>query len=412
MKSVVPQAQSLGSAGAPPAVSRAPRDTSARGRLFAEAPKSAGEGARAPRILMTADTVGGVWTYAVELIRALPQVQFALATMGGEPEPLDLPNVQVFPSCYALEWMDEPWEEVDRAGDWLQEIARDFAPDLVHLNGYAHATLPWNVPTVVVAHSCVFSWWKAVKGEEPPAAYAEYHRRVSAGLAAADLVLAPTAAMLDSLGENYGFSGNGRVIFNARDPRLFSPGTKRNVIFAAGRLWDEAKNLAALEAVAPHIPWPIEVAGDRTRGGTSFCSSVDGSTDAQKRVPPVRYLGRLRPEALRAMFAAAAIYAFPARYEPFGLSLLEAALSGCALVLGDIPTLREVWGDAAVFVPPNDHAALATVLNELINDPSRREMLAQRALLRAAEFSPERMADAYLAAYATCLPSHSAEAVA
>ncbi len=31
----------------------------------------------------------------------------------------------------------------------------------------------------------------------------------------------------------------------------------------------------------------------------------------------------------------------PARYEPFGLSVLEAALSGCALVLGDIPSLRE-----------------------------------------------------------------------
>jgi glycogen synthase len=353
------------------------------------------------KVLMTADTVGGVWTYAVELIRALPQVQFALCTMGGEPEPLALPNVQVFPSRYALEWMDDPWQDVDRAGEWLLEIAREFQPDLVHLNGYAHAVLPWHAPTIVVAHSCIFSWWKAVKGEEPPPAYAEYHRRVSAGLAAADLVLAPTAAMLHSLCENYSFSGAGRVIFNARDPQLFSPGAKRNAIFAAGRLWDEAKNLTALEAVAPHVSWPIEVAGNSTHPG-------GGELHFQR----VRSLGRLPAADLQEQLATSAIYAFPARYEPFGLSVLEAALSGCALVLGDIPTLREVWGDTALFVPPDDHVALATALNELISDSPRRELLAQRARHRAAEFSPQRMADAYLAAYRTCLTSNAAEVAA
>ncbi|CAN5739955.1 glycosyltransferase family 4 protein [soil metagenome] len=356
------------------------------------------------KVMMTADTIGGVWTYAVELIRALPQVQFALATMGGEPEALELPNVQVFPGRYALEWMDEPWAEVDRAGEWLLEIARDFQPDLVHLNGYAHAVLPWNAPTVVVAHSCVFSWWKAVKGEKPPPQFDEYHRRVRSGLAAAALVIAPTAAMLNSLGENYDFAGDGRVIFNARDPQLFPPGYKRNVICAAGRFWDEAKNLATLEAAAPHVRWPIEVAG----GGTSFRSSMD----TPKRVPPLRFLGRLPAEQVPAMFAAAAIYAFPARYEPFGLSVLEAALSGCALVLGEIPSLREVWGDAAMFVPPNDCVALAAALNGLIEDPAARAAMAERARGRAAEFSPRRMAKAYLHAYADCLTSSAAEAVA
>ena len=53
----------------------------------------------------------------------------------------------------------------------------------------------------------------------------------------------------------------------------------------------------------------------------------------------------------------ATIFALPARYEPFGLSALEAGLAGCALVLGDIP-MREVWHDAAMFVPPEQPAAL------------------------------------------------------
>ena len=359
------------------------------------------------RILMTADTVGGVWTYAIELIRALPQIEFALATIGApitseqRAEASRLPNVQLFPSTYALEWMDDPWREVDRAGDWLLQIARDFKPSVVHLNGYAHANLRWPAPVLVVAHSCVLSWWAAVKEGDAPRGYDEYRRRVQEGLNAADVVVAPTDAMLQSLGENYDWRGDGRMIWNARDPQLFAPGEKRNAIFAAGRLWDEAKNLAALEAAAPHVRWPIEVAGD--------CSHPNG---AELQFRNVHGLGKLPTDELVARLATSAIYALPARYEPFGLSVVEAALSGCALVLGDIPTLREVWADAAMFVAPDDHVQLATALNLLIDDPASRSDFAERARRRAAEFSPERMAAGYLTAYRECLTRRTAEVAA
>ena len=353
---------------------------------------------------MTADTIGGVWTYALELARALPDIDFALATMGAPitaeqtAEASQVANVQLFSSSYALEWMDDPWIEVDRAGDWLLEIARDFNPDIIHLNGYAHAALRWPAPLLIVAHSCVLSWWTAVKQCDAPRGYAEYRRRVRAGLDAADVVVAPTAAMLESLGENYGWRGEGRVIWNARDPQLFAPGKKRDVIFSAGRVWDDAKNLAALEAAAPEVRWPIEVAGDAAHpNGTEL------------RFTNVRALGKLPGEQLMEHLATSAIYALPARYEPFGLSALEAALSGCALVLGDVPTLREVWGDAARFVDPDDHRALAATLNAVIDDDAERGRLAERARTRAAEFSPQRMAEGYRAAYSDCLTPRVAE---
>ena len=359
------------------------------------------------RILMTADSVGGVWTYTIELMRALPQIEFALATMGApittdhRAEAAQLPNVHLFPSSYALEWMDDPWADVDRAGNWLLEIAREFKPDIIHLNGYTHAAMRWPAPVVVVAHSCVLSWWAAVKNCEVPYGYAEYRRRVSEGLNAAGVVIAPTAAMLTSLSGNYDWRGDGRVIWNARDPELFSPGKKRDVISSAGRLWDEAKNLAALEAAAPTVRWPIEVAGDSRH-----------PNGHQLQLTNVRALGKLPAEQLFEHLATSAIYALPARYEPFGLSALEAALSGCALLLGDIPTLREVWGDAAVFVSPDDHAALAAALNSLIDDATRRTDFARRARQRATEFSPARMAAAYVDAYCNCLTKKTAEVAA
>jgi glycosyltransferase involved in cell wall biosynthesis len=95
----------------------------------------------------------------------------------------------------------------------------------------------------------------------------------------------------------------------------------------------------------------------------------------------------------------AAMFALPARYEPFGLSALEAGLAGCALVLGDIPSLREVWHDAAIFVPPDQPEALEATLLDLIADAPRRWSLAYTARVRAQQFTPERMAQGYMTLY-------------
>ena len=358
---------------------------------------------------MTTDTVGGVWTYALELARALAPhgVEVALASMGPPPNSLQraeaagLSNVILHESTHALEWMDDPWPEVERAGKWLLDLDAAFAPDVIHLNGYVHAPLPWGAPVLVAAHSCVFSWWLAVRGEPPPVSCREYQRRVGAGLAAADLVVAPTAAMLRALDEHYGKVGRGWVIHNARDPDDFLPAPKTPRIFAAGRAWDEAKNLAALDAVAPRVPWPISVAGDCRHPGGQWASFTH-----------VHCLGKLDVARMQTELQESAIYALPARYEPFGLSALEAGLCGCALVLGDIPSLREVWGDAAVFVEPGDQDALANTLNALIADDARRSELGRRARVRGLTYTPEKMAGRYLEAYGFCLEQQHAEVAA
>ena len=358
---------------------------------------------------MTTDAVGGVWTYALELARALEPhgVEIALASMGPPPGPAQRaeaagrPNVTLHESTFALEWMDDPWAEVARAGDWLLDLAAAFAPEIIHLNGYAHATLPWGVPVLVAAHSCVFSWWSAVRGELPPAACREYQRRVSAGLAAADFVVAPTTAMLAALEEHYGAIGRHWVIANAREPGGFSPAPKARRIFAAGRAWDEAKNLAALDAVAPRVSWPIRLAGDPRHPNGGSANFVN-----------VRCLGKLNAAEMRAELQESAIYALPARYEPFGLSALEAGLCGCALVLGDIPSLREIWENAAVFVAPDDKEALAGALNTLIAEDALRTELGRRARARALTYTPEKMAARYLAAYGCCLEQPCAEVAA
>lgn len=354
------------------------------------------------RILMSADTVGGVWSYALELARELIEAgdQVLIAAMGGRlsADQRDavaaVAGLRVEDSDYALEWMEDPWWELERAGRWLRALEREFRPDIVHLNHYCHGGLSWRAPVVMVAHSCVYSWHHWVKRAAPGSEWREYRRRVREGLRSADCVVAPTRAMLTDAARFYGPFRNQRVIYNGRRPREFAPAPKQWRVLSAGRLWDEAKNVAALAQVAPRLPWPVAVAGE-----------VAHPEGGERALSGVTCLGRLgAPEMARA-YAESAIYALPARYEPFGLSVLEAALAGCALVLGDVPSLRELWDGCARFVPPNDRGALERELKRLIHEPELRSSCARKARDRALTFTAGRMSERYRELYRELLTS-------
>jgi glycosyltransferase involved in cell wall biosynthesis len=347
-------------------------------------------------VLMTADPLGGVFTCALELSRGLEPhgVTVHLATMGAplsaaqRDELRACPNVTLHESTFKLEWMDDPWVEVDRAGEWLLALESELHPDVIHLNGYAHAALPWRSRPLVAGHSCLLSWWEAVRGEPAPEALGPYRARVSAGLKHAAMVIAPTRATLAELERHHGPLSRAKVICNGRAAARFPPREKLSLILAVGRLRDRAKNLAQLDAVSSDIRWPVVVAGE---GGPS--------EDHHDRPLGVTALGQLVTEDLARWMGGASLYALPARYEPFGLAPLEAALAGCALVLGDIPSLRELWGGRALFVPPDDGRALAAALNQLIDNPVQRHRLALRARSHALTFSVETMAAQYLHVY-------------
>jgi len=345
---------------------------------------------------MTADSVGGVWTYAMELCRVFSGrgIGVLLATMGDalsseqRAQATSLPHVELAESEFKLEWMPNAWDDVDAAGHWLLELERRFRPDVIHLNSYAHGAYPFLAPKLVVAHSYVLSWWRAVKSEEAPPSWAHYAQRVREGLSQANLVVAPTASMLESVRRHYGPLSHAQVIHHGRDGGKFKSAAKGPFIFSAGRLWDEAKNLGVLSEIAPQLPWPVMVAGPRVRDGVGEFSSTN-----------VAMLGELAESHLATFFARAAIGVFPARYEPFGLAVLEAALSECALVLGDIPSLRELWQGAAWFVPPDDAPALRHAILELVQDSARCAALGSRARQRALTMNPPAMGEAYLQAY-------------
>jgi glycogen(starch) synthase len=259
----------------------------------------------------------------------------------------------------------------------------------VHLNGFAHAALPFDAPVVVVGHSDVCSWWRAVLGSPAPDAWHTYRRRVVAGLESADLVIAPTHAVSEDLEREYGFMGV-RVIPNGRQDRWPSAVSKEPFIFAMGRMWDAAKNLLALERAAHAVEWPVMIAG-----------ATDPEVGVESTSGAAHHLGRLSPTSAADWLGRAAIFASPVKYEPFGLAALEAGLARCALVLGDLPSLREVWADTALFVDPGDPHHLADTLRQLTARPGECVEWGRRARERARRFGSGRMAHQYAGIYRT-----------
>jgi glycosyltransferase involved in cell wall biosynthesis len=365
------------------------------------------------KILISTDTAGGVLTYTTDLAAALEAAgdEVAVATMG---PPLRRAQRQALPrriheSGCRLEWMDDPWDEVEAAGRWLLELEEEERPDVVHLCSYAHGALPFRAPKVLVAHSCVLSWWRAVHGAEAPAEWNRYREEMAAGLEAADAIIAPTTAMLQELEQDHALDPERTQVIHNGSPaptsppagprgvsvelhQLFHPADRKvdavrateQFVLGSGRFWDAAKNLAALDAAAGGLSWPVVLAGDLGDGPAPVHARSTGVLDR---------------EALAELRGQAPIYAAPAVYEPFGLGILEAARDRCALVLGDIPSLRELWEDAAIFVDPRDPEALREVLACLIDAPRLRDDLAERARERASQHSIERAASAYRQLY-------------
>ena len=349
------------------------------------------------RLLMTADTIGGVWTYCCGLATDLARagVDVVLATMGPRAPADELDRfrqsrVRVIETNLALEWQDPEGGNVAEASRVLAGLEAKLRPGVVHLNSFREASFGWRAPTVLVAHSCVNSWAQACRDtawlEEPR--WRRYTERVAAALDGTQAWVCPSQSFRGVISEIYRPRSSGTVIWNGLAPGDFVV-RKQDVILAAGRLWDRAKNIEALAKAAHGLPWPIEVAG---RADVSPSASV-------------KWLGHLPPQAMQTRLRQAAIYASPALYEPFGLSVLEAAAAGCALVLSDIPTFRELWNGAAKFIDPSDANALHRTFAGLCANPRERLRLQRAAYEHSLIYSQARMTSAYLTLYQGLLAS-------
>lgn len=365
-------------------------------------------GANGGHILITADAVGGIWQYALDLADGLAGrgVRTTLAVLGPEPDATQMRDADRIEGCRVLstglplDWTANSAADVNQAGETLAALAISAGADLVHLHSPAFAAGGlFRVPVVVSCHSCVATWWDAVEGGPLPADFGWRRDLTGEGLRAADALVAPSAAFAAATAAAYRLPVPPLVVPNGRRAAsLPETGEPADFVFTAGRLWDRGKNVATLGRAAARLSVPVRAAGPLH--GPNGDAAATGAIEA---------LGRLGEDGIRAQLARRPVFVSLARYEPFGLAVLEAAQSGCALVLSDIPTFRELWDGAASFVPADDDAAAAAAIEALIADPARRAALGAVARERSRTFTVDALTDGMMSLYREVLASRTGQ---
>lgn len=356
------------------------------------------------RLLMTADAVGGVWHYAVELSGALAlrRVETVLAVLGPSPSPADraaamaVPGLKLIDTGLPLDWLSEGPEPVLAAGAAITDLAAAERVDLVQLNmpTLAAAAKP-SVPMIAVTHGCVSTWWQAAKPGETLAPEYRWHRALMArGLRTADAVVAPSASYARLIAGHYGLPQLPEVIHNGRSAPAQGQAPMDGAVFTVGRLWDRVKRASLLDEVAARLTVPFDAAG-----------AVRGPHGETVTLRHLRPLGQMDDLALATRLAARPVFVSAACFEPFGLAVLEAAAAGCALVLSDIPTFRELWDGAALFVDREEAPVYVRAIEQVLADPALRLQLGSAACERAKRYTPGAMAEGMARLYLQRLQS-------
>ena len=359
------------------------------------------------RVLLTTDTIGGVWSFTKEHTQQLLNRghEVALVSLGRPPSESQMEwadfNMRLHPDVFRfaatdapLEWMQENDKAYTEALAPLLQTANEFRPDIIHSSQFCFGALPLEIPTLVTAHSDVLSWAEACQPDALNASkwLYRYKHLVQRGLDLAQAVVAPTEWMLNALRHKFTIAGSGHVVFNGRDLPAARREPRPFKVISAGRLWDRAKNVELLAQCC----FPITLVGDQSQESSGLRDYPANITN----------IGLLSEEQLFLQFCESSVYVAPSLYEPFGLAPLEAALCGCAIVANDIPSFREVWGNSALyFRTPDQLQRVITHLQSNQVDLQQARLLSQA---KARKYTAARMTEQYLDLYKDILqPSTS-----
>jgi glycogen synthase len=365
------------------------------------------------RVLMTTDAVGGVWQYSLSLARGLVQkhdCELALVCLG-EPDTADLremglsAKVELVTLSPHLEWMRCGEDAIRRSIEEVGGLAVAWKADVIHSNQHCFGLLSDQVPTIVVSHSDVLSWiaWHRCRSNssfldvgalrtvvQADPFLRRYSDLVSTALTNASAVVSPSRFVAASLERIYGAQST--VIHNGLWPGSYIPKHKEATAVVIGRLWDGAKNAAMAVRAAERLPLQLIMVGPTV--------GPSGETAHLPLAGNVRYLGATTWAETRDILSRASFYLATSSYEPFGLAVLEAALSGCALLANDIPSYRELWEGTALFCRFNDAGDMRAALAASLRDPAGSQDRGRSARDRAVSlFAADRMATEYAGIY-------------
>lgn len=347
----------------------------------------------------------GVGRYTRELVRALvtaeQQHEYLLLVAGSDDDARRLWST--LPPGQWRETRRVPLSDRLVTGAWQRLrfpiAAERFIGEFDLFHGPDFVVPPTAAPTVVTVHDLSF----LVAPE-----YADPHlvRYLSAAvpraLQRANAILTVSATIAGELGER--FPNVRERLFAIPNgvscpPRVERKPARRPTVLMVGTIEPRKDHyclLSAMELVWDKRPDAQLIVVGRPGWLSDDIVAAIRATRARR---PLRWLSNADDATLERCYAAATLVAYPARYEGFGLPVLEAMARGVPVVTSDAPALREVSGGHARSVPAGDAEALAIAILELIDDEEMRSALAAAGQHWSTQFSWDRTAAGTLRAY-------------
>ncbi len=331
-----------------------------------------------------------------------------------EPGPADPRPVVPLPSGRAIEWIVYEAPDGLVVPPWrAHEILRRFVHLLAAADGnqvlfgpnYLFPELFRAARGARVATIHDLGVLKVPWAVRPDSAEA-LRERLEQTLFEADLLLTPSEAVRQEL-IGIGVSpGRVRAIHHGTGvlaetaPAAPPPGTPLRYALHVGTI-EPRKNVPALLAAWRLLrargvdPPPLVLCG----GWGWKAEEIRREIEAAGREGWAVHLGYVGPGELAALYAGAELVALPSFYEGFGLPAIEALQAGAPLVASDLPVLREVAGDDALYAPPDRPDLWADRIADLLADRDLREEMRRRGRKRARAFDWGRAAAAAVAAF-------------
>ena len=174
----------------------------------------------------------------------------------------------------------------------------------------------------------------------------------------------------------------------------------KGYVLTVGTL-EPRKNLSTLFAAYAKLPKPLRQRFPLVVAGMKGWKYDDLMGEAQALVNDgeLRFLGYVGDAQMPALYAGAAAFCYPSRYEGFGLPALEAMAAGVPVLTSNATSLPEVVGEAGLMVDPDDLGSMSDSLALLLEDSQMAERIGQLGHARARTFSWDRCAQETLDVY-------------
>lgn len=286
------------------------------------------------------------------------------------------------------------WEQT-----WLRRAVRADRPDVFFAPAYT-APIGTGVPLVVTIHDVSFAahpeWFRPREG---------LRRRWLTAHAARSAAVVLTVSEFSKSEIERHFAVDARrirVIYEGVAPRVASapsPGEREPLVLYVGSILNRRRLpelIAAFAKAQRQVPAARLVIAGADRSWPRQDLAAAAYAHGVERQVDIRHY--VDDDELTRLYARASVFAFLSEYEGFGIPPLEALAANVPSVVLDTRVAREIYGDAVVYLPPDDTGAAADALRRLLTQPEARSALLARGAAVLSRYSWDAAADATLAA--------------